>query len=147
MFELNEQLNLRYELRAYEEPDSCRLASILQEMLTQGRTAVTRDEIASLWAERYPRHVPMTGRRKIPTRVSGALSLMRTAQIVQTQDPDIVTIVDRESLGLAATNLQIIEDSEGMYIRPGLWSSRPTVPSHLLPAQDLLEQTRTEAGE
>lgn len=142
---MSEQLNLRYELRAYEDPDACRLASILREAMSRRTTTVMRDEVAPVWAKRYPRHAAQTGRRNIHSRVSRALSLMRTAQIVQTPDPDTITIVDAQRLGLAASNLLIIEDNEGMPIRPGLWSSRPVVPPHLLPAQDLLEQTRSEA--
>lgn len=136
-------LNLRYELRAYEEANACRLAAILRE-LTVERPTVARDEVAARWAKRYPRHASQTGSKTIRRRIGNALSVLKVAGMVRVHDAAIV-VIDSGRLKLAAENLAIVEDGQGMAVRPTLWSHRPAVPEHLLTVQGPLEQQRLAA--
>lgn len=137
-------MNLRYELRAYEDTNACRLASILLKLTSKGRQVVTRDEVATHWAERYPRHAAQSGRRSVRSRLSDALTLLKVAEIAQPDGPNIV-VVHAARLKQSADNLQIVEDEEGMAVRPGLWSRRPSVPLHLQAVQASLEAQRLDS--
>jgi len=142
---VTDSVNLRYELRAYESTDACRLAWFLGQLTADPGQLVARDKVANLWAERYPRHQEQTGNNNVRGRISGALSLLKIAVIARPEEPSNIVVVDPVRLNMAAGNLTIVEDSEGRAIRPGLWSGRPLAPPHLHEVQALLEQARQSA--
>lgn len=138
--------NPRYELRAYEDTDAYRAASILQDLVdSTGSSAVSRDDVANRWAERYPRHAAQTGSKAIRRRMSGALDLLRVAGIVR-YHATTVTVINPGLLEMSAGNLEILEDRQGVAVRPGRWTRRPAAPDHLLAVQEPLEQRR-QAGQ
>jgi hypothetical protein len=135
--------NLRYELRAYETANSCRLASILTELMTEPPTPIDRDAVASRWEARYPRHMAMTGSSNVRSRVTRGLSLLATANIAKGYEVNelrVIEVNDKDRLALAAGNLAIVEDDQGVALPPSSWSTRPRVPDHLLEVQSALEQ-------
>jgi hypothetical protein len=142
-----EALNLRYELRAYESPNCCRLAAFLLKMSDESSSyPVSRDAVVDTWAEEYPRHAVMTRRKSLRNRVGNALSLLKVAGMAQPGEaPHTIEITDTERLHIAAGNLAIVEDNQGMAVPPGAWTQRPEVPDHLREVQGLLEQQRQQA--
>lgn len=136
--------NPRFELRAYEHTNSCRLAAILRELASRFGTVVPREAVKARWAELSPRHADQTGSKSITNRLSNGLTLLKVAGIAHGDGPNIV-VTNQVLLEMAANNLAIVQDNEGVAIRPGLWERRPEVPEHLLPVQSALEQERTGA--
>jgi hypothetical protein len=59
--------------------------------------------------------------------------------------PQTIEITDTERLHIAAGNLAIVEDDQGMVVPPSAWTTRPKVPDHLREVQGLLEQQRQQA--
>lgn len=133
--------NPRYELRAYEDTDACRLAAILTELTTRQKPTATRDALATRWAQRYPHHLAATNAKTIRNRIRKALSLLKIAGIAEPHD-DGITIINVQRLTLSAQNLKIVQDHQGIAIRPGLWTRRPAAPAHLHHVQQLLERGR-----
>lgn len=131
-------MNRRYELKAYTEPNPCRLAAILVGMLPEAMHGIDRDILKRYWAQLYPRHKVQTGKKNISARVGEALSCLKVAGIV-TIKGDLVVVRNVQRLKMSASNLEIIQDARGYPIRPGLWRQRPTAPSHLLATQIALE--------
>ncbi|HSE61185.1 MAG TPA: hypothetical protein VLA88_02735 [Candidatus Saccharimonadales bacterium] len=138
-------MKLRFELRAYEDKNACRLASILQEMAAGPSAAFSRPDLASMWAARYPRHAVQTGKNSIRNRISRAAGMLAAAEIVEITDNKALVIRNPERLALAAANLDIVQDDKGVAIRPLLWARRPAVPAHLRVLQDALEKERLRA--
>lgn len=138
--------NPRYELRAYESADACRLASIILGLMAgaAGRTRFTRDEVAAVWAKRYPRHAAQSGSRSIRSRIGKFLSTFKVAGMVQVNGDDI-TVVNPARVAMSARNLAIVEDSQGMAKEPADWERRPEAPEHLHAVQAPLEVSRLEA--
>lgn len=132
--------NLRFELRAYEDTDCCRLANFILGLTTEPPLPVKRDQVISLWREGYPRHAEITGRRSVPRRVGDALWTLKVAEIARVIDHEI-EVVNLEYLQMSAGNLAIVEDAEGVAVPPGRWTERPVVPPHLLATQRILEQS------
>lgn len=130
--------NLRYELRAYEDTDACRLAAIITDL---GADTVDRSDVRTRWVERYPRHVKKTGRQRLGNRISGALTMLSVAGIVRVHD-DAVTVLDRQRLAMSAANLAIVQDAEGVALRPSAWAEQPQVPEHLRAVAGRLGATR-----
>ncbi|HEU5121525.1 MAG TPA: hypothetical protein VFT59_01665 [Candidatus Saccharimonadales bacterium] len=124
---MREASNLRFELRAYTEPDPCRLASILLET----GSPASRDAVADRWAEHYPRHATQTGDRSIRKRITKSLAVMKAAGIAQSVETTTIVVLNAGLLHMAVRNLEIVEDSEGIAVRPGLWSRRPEMPAYL----------------
>jgi hypothetical protein len=129
-------------LNAYSNPDACRLAEILRELCWAANIdAIPRNHVVARWTVLHPRHVTQTSRRSIHSRVTRGLSLLKTAGIAEGQDGQIV-LLNSDRLLLSAGNLSIVQDDQGIAIRPGLWTRRPSVPSHLQAISDKLEESR-----
>jgi hypothetical protein len=135
---VSEPSNLRYELRAYEGTDACRMASIIASLTSQANPTVTREELFRQWSLRYPQHAAQTKHRTIRSRMRKALQLLRIASIVR-MNGDTFTIVDRPLLMMSAGNRHIIEDDNGESIRMRDWAQRPAAPPHLHPVQEALK--------
>lgn len=132
--------NPRYLLRAYETADCARLADALRALCAdQPRPgdAVPRDTAAAQWAAQWPRHRPHTGRRAIRARIVDALSLLRAAGVCHADGPNIV-VDDPGLLRMAAGNLAVLVDRDGMAVPPARWLSRPACPPALRAVQDTL---------
>lgn len=132
--------NLDYQLRAYQTADACRWASIIQELAADSR--VSRDDLVARWAQRYPRHVQLTGRYNIRSRIKKMMPLLKVAGIVATEVTGVVgvdaadtIVLNPAYLAIAASNLAIVEDSDGANVVPGSWPSCPNVPEYLRATQ------------
>jgi hypothetical protein len=134
-------LNLRFQLRAYESANACRLAKILEELAASGGRSFSRDDIADHWARLFPRNAGQTGKRSIRSRISRSIGPMRTAGMI-TVDGDDITAADLDLLAMSARNLPCVTNDEGDSVPPREWSSRPEVPTHLQPVQEPLEASR-----
>jgi hypothetical protein len=137
---MGKELNLQYELRAYEDKDACRLAAILW-LGHEFFQSVSRAQLAENWASLYPRHAGKTGKYSIASRVSGAIRLLRVAGIVR-DDGQNVHITNVERLKMSAQNLLLIMNRDGIALPPSKWTGRPKVPSHLLSTQEPIEAAR-----
>lgn len=131
--------NPRFRLRAYAQADSVRLALIFE-----GADQLTRDEMISAWAERWPRHAAPDAARNLRRRVSTALNVIVAAGLV-VRVGDGARVADRENLAMAASNADVVMDEDGVAVRPGLWTRRPTVPADLVHVQEALESQRAAA--
>jgi len=139
---MTEPLNLRHELNAYCSPNACRLAEILRELCWAASIdAVSRDHVIARWTMLYPRHVTQTSRRSIRNRITRGLTLLKVAGIAEGQGGQII-LLSGERLVMSADNLQIVQDDQGIAIRPGLWAGQPKVPPHLQDISDELEESR-----
>ncbi len=143
-----QQLNRRYELRAYEATNPCRLARFLVELTTEPPQPIHRDDIIDIWSAAYPLHADMTGRRSVPSRLTAALTLLKAAGIARTVDeePQYIEVTDEQLLRMAAGNLTIIEDARGASVRPSMWNERPQAPEHLQEMQAALELRRQQTS-
>lgn len=133
--------NLRYLLRAYEGSDCVRAATAIA-----GDDLVTRDELRTRWATRWPRHAEQTGIRRISARLNNALGVMAAAGIIE-RDGDTVRVVDRPKLEMAARNAEIVLDADGdRPVIPSAWARRPKAPAELHHVQAALEENRTASA-
>lgn len=134
------------ELRAYEAPNACRVASILwQIMQEEDLSRVNKSVIVGRWAFRYPRHAVHTGPGSVAIRVKSGLRYLEEAGIVRVANGDI-EVVQSEWLGMSAANLGIVEES-GVALGRSLWTVLPAVPEHLRDKQEPLapRESTTEA--
>lgn len=128
--------NRRYLLRAYETPDSARLAHLLIGMRAP---TVTRDRVVDEWTTRRPADA---ARRSIRKRVNYGAHLLSVIQAIH-REGHLITVVDRDRLAMVARNLEVLENQEGYALPPSQWLRRPEAPADLRDIQDELERTRT----
>lgn len=125
-------MNGHFLLRAYQEADSARTASIVLSLAGRGDVPeVTRAAIAAEWASRYPRHVGLTGNRSIRNRVSKRLSMLRLVRAVTVAGPVVAVGPDGEALQMIAANLAVVEAEDGVALPPSKWTAVPAVPELL----------------
>ena len=129
--------NPRYLLRAFEQTDPTRTAYLAVVLLRTADTT-TRDDLAALWAQRYPRHCGLTGRRSIRSRIGRGLSLLRLVHALTVDGCTVGRGSDPDALMLAASNLAAIENMAGAALPPSQWFWRPHVPDHLRAVQTTL---------
>lgn len=135
-------------LRAYEQPNSAVVASIILDLTGAGpRPAppcdccdgpqVTRDQVERAWAERFPLDAAGTGSRSIRTRLRRTLAVLEAAGMIRRDGitRQRVVVVDPVRLAMAAGNLRIIQDGAGGWLPPERWRELPAVPDELLEAQ------------
>ena len=137
--------NLRPELRAYEQIDSCRLASILQ-VLYQPTELVSRDEVREYWAELYPAHAIMTGKQAISRRVGRSLAYLSTSHIARAveEPPQTIEVINADFLNMATGNLALVQDENGDARPFGSWGERLQVPDHLKEILAIRQQARQQ---
>jgi hypothetical protein len=143
--------NRRFELRAYESTNCCRLASFLIELAGEPPQPVDRDKVVERWTDQYPRHAEATGKRNVRGRITNALSILKAADIAKPgegpAETPVIEILDHELVGMVASNLPVVEDAQGVAIPPGLWAGRPSVPDYLLEIQQtLIDQQQAQAA-
>lgn len=131
--------NPRYVLRAYESADSARLA---RAILSAGYTTLSRQALANIWAEQNPADATSTVTRTIRRRITRGAHLLAVAGIVDRRG-ELVVVLNRERLDMAARNLTILETPDGRPIQPDEWARRPEVPPHLRHVQHQLEHGRS----
>lgn len=132
--------NPRFQLRAYTTANPVRVAAIMLD-IHGGNLMVSRDSIACAWGMRWPRHVPMTGRKSIRGRIGWSLPMLRAAGICH-QDGDHLIIDDHGLMEMAASNLAAITDQDGVALPPSRWRFEPAVPPELHELSAALEATR-----
>lgn len=135
-----ENTNLRYELRAYTTTDASRLASFLLARTTEPPQPIPRDAIVDDWKDKYPRHAEATGKQSVRSRVTKALALLKNADIACGHEGGTIQVTNVQLLGMAAANLAILEDANGVALPPSEWVIRPNAPAHLEAIQATLEQ-------
>jgi hypothetical protein len=138
MSDQDHQFNRRFLLRAFETTDAARVATILLQI---GKPATTRDEIRQRWAAWRPVDAQSTGSRSVSSRMNRGLHLLSVAGVVQREDRRVV-ILDAVLLAMAARNLEILQDADGMSLPPSQWVRRPEAPESLRDIQDVLESKR-----
>lgn len=136
-----DELNLRYELRAFEDKDACRTAALIVALAGEPPAPVSRSAIAMRWAQIYPRHATLTGRRNIRSRIKDGLNKLAVAGVVRRGD-GLVYVIDAGRLAMSAGNLRILVDDDGAAIPPAQWVRRPAAPLHLHHVQQPLETHR-----
>lgn len=130
--------NPRFVLRAFEDSNAVRLASILCELSDERSTrALSREHVAAVWTVQCPRHLHGSGKRNVNGRIREGLSYLKAARLVAV-DGDTVTILDLPPLQTAASNLPIVTDEQGVSRPPSQWPVRPAVPDRLRAVQQTL---------
>ena len=136
-------------LRAYEQPNSVVVASIVLDLTGAGPRPspacgccdgpeTTRDTIAQAWAARFSPDAAGTGGRSIRTRLRGTLAALEAAGMIRRAGlaRQRVIVVDPARLAMAAGNLRILCDpATGQWLGPERWRELPAVPDELLEAQ------------
>lgn len=138
---MSDPLDLRHELRAYTQANSCRLAAILLELSAKEGASIAWQAVAVRWAKLYPHHA---AKHRITRCVTDALALLEVAGIAGWRGGHIV-ILNLDLLRMSAGNLAIIQDAEGKSLGPARWPRSPVVPEHLQPIQDELGARHLEA--
>lgn len=133
--------NRRFMLRAYEEANPVRLAWVLADLDDGG--PISRDAIIERWLEAWPRFIGRTGKGSVPARIGRAAMTHRAAGILGEARDGWFDIADRGKLTIAAGNLSLVTDEDGVALPPSRWSHRPAAPGELMLEQEALEATRT----
>lgn len=124
-------MNLRYQLRAYEDIAPVRVAAIIVHLGRAGHATLTRDQVVAEWSRRYPGHVDLTGRRGVRSKVGKGLSTLKVVRAVDVHDRWIVPGPDVGALRMAADNLAVLETAGRHAVPRTAWTRLPRVPAHL----------------
>lgn len=138
--------SLRHRMRAYIRGDAIRLACLLRDLspvagndghdpaqnIWRLAVPITRDRIASLWAQRWPDHALHTGRGAVRARIAHAIAMLRTAGIcLPYADSTDIAVADFSLLAMSAGNLEIVVGDDGLARTPDLWPRSVAVPDEL----------------
>lgn len=129
--------SLYFELKAYEEPNPCRLAAILRDLMPEPALGISRGKLKIVWAKRYPKHTAQKGEKTVARRLHEATTRLRAANVIA-DSGTLIVVKNLENLYLSADNLAIVQGRNGRGVPQRNWSRLPTVPDHLLSMQRMV---------